>query len=219
MLLRVIDILCQDRGYVLNSKSEYSRCRIPRLIIDKSYFTEREKLEEKENERKEALKELSAREIEGLGKQSQELLKRRTEDIDDHQLGGRKRKKRRFNVLEETWGLVSVEGVREIEEEGTHVKEGLKINHSEKYLRQTAIEVVRGSELIAMEILKIVRERAWMTLLYIWEKKRTEEEKRRKDLKEEYERAWLEDQLNEDECSLIHLTEEFGVEGNKVGGS
>ena len=78
---------------------------------------------------------------------------------------------------------------------------------------------MRGSELIAMEILKIVRERAWMTLLYIWEKKRTEEEKRRKDLKEEYERAWLEDQLNEDECSLIHLTEEFGVEGNKVGGS
>ena len=73
---------------------------------------------------------VSEREIEGLGKQSQELLKRRTEDIDDHQLGGRKRKKRRFNVLEETWGLVSVEGVREIEEEGTHVKEGVTINHS-----------------------------------------------------------------------------------------
>ena len=103
------------RGEVLNSKSEYSRCKITRLSLEK-IMTENEQVQlDKASELKEKdwtevmLSKRDYQDRQGLGEvRVSEVSKRKAEGK-----ATRRTKKRKYNIIGENWGLGEIDVRRE----------------------------------------------------------------------------------------------------------
>ena len=108
-------------GSILNSKAEFSRCRIPRLVLDRNMDEEIERMEEEELEKRreqleQELKEWSnlkfyAREYQIMEKkrtlrriEGRIKAKKRAQEKEEDHSKPRKRRKLKYDTLPEGWG-------------------------------------------------------------------------------------------------------------------
>ena len=195
----------QLRQNVLNSKSEFSRCRLPRLVIDKSWMTESQRQLEEERHLK--------AELVRLGEEGEEIIgavvnKRRQEpgeETVDEKLPGRKKRKLKHDKVEENWGRRREESEGQESDQFTAIV-GITEGEREEIKRvtntakaQQKIKVWRGNEFIARETVKVVVERTWLSILTAMERKKMEREDEVKQLEREQECDWIRQQLNQED--------------------
>ena len=106
-------------GGILNSKTEYSRCRLPRLTIDVEEW--RRKRQEAEEAAKDASRKLDgdATEIMDDGAAATKLEDKRKIAQHEQEGGGRKRKRRKLDLLAD-WGELTGYGVSGASGEDDH---------------------------------------------------------------------------------------------------
>jgi hypothetical protein len=167
------------RGSVLNSKSEFSCCRIPRLVIDESWKSERAKNMEQEEKRQ--------KEWEKVGANGETLISEgnnKRERVMEKEKGGRK-KKLKYEIMGEEWGLETVKvgkrnRVREPKKDMVEHGDSQDKKMTGKKI-QTLLNVLTGGDWICDGIMRDVRERAWMTIMVNQSEREREEERTRQE--------------------------------------
>ena len=109
-------------GAILNSKAEFNRCQIPRLVVEEVDTEEQKKLEEQEVERLQELiernreewgsKKLKEREKELKEKMKKlEQIRKRTEPKkrEQNEKGGAAIKRRKYATLPDSWGAEQIQ--------------------------------------------------------------------------------------------------------------
>ena len=152
------------RQSVLNSKSEYTRCKLPRLVIDESCFEEREKdikkLEEScqqaEEERRVLEEQIKQIEVKKRGRLSSSL--------DQDQQEGRQ-KKRKYRLLPESWGEKKTEEGNQTQSDRQRFLMDPATPGQVQPLLQPKLMVLTGVKLWATETVRTVVERAWVVIL------------------------------------------------------
>ena len=101
-------------GQILNSKAEYNRCHIPRLVVEKEDEDSRRIREERERKEDEDLErilkdmDLTWEERKEIEKDQAERKRRRPKEIEDEQSqedGKQRNKRMKYTRLEEDWGV------------------------------------------------------------------------------------------------------------------
>ena len=167
------------RGNVLNSKSELTRCRIPRLIIDESWKKEWDKNKEDEAERQKQWEEMGENGEKVIGDKN--AKRERVSDKGKEKKKGR-RKKLKYQVMGEEWGLETIVEGR-VQEDGHLERQQEQQKQGERHTKmvnkntvQTKMKVLQGVDWICAEIVRDVRERTWLTLMMRQSDREREEE-------------------------------------------
>ena len=145
------------------SKSEYTRCKLPRLVIDESCLEEREKDIKRLEEGCQKTEEDRSRAEEMINETG--FQKRGRIDTNKEPYQGRL-KRRKYGLMSETWGAKRTEEERQARESKTSfLMERREQTATVKTLLQPKLKVMTDAEWVAREIMNVMVERAWLTLL------------------------------------------------------
>ena len=125
-----VRIDCRGGG-ILNSRSEYSRCQIPRLTIDMEDWKERKKAEQKGIELAAASLEIDEVDIMKCGAAASMMMVEKRKKCQEKGSDGRRRKMRKLNTLVD-WGVRDLVEVNN-QETVQKVSEELRITDSVRW--------------------------------------------------------------------------------------
>ena len=185
------------RGNVLNSQSVFNRCRLTRLVVDKSWMTDRQKALEEERSKNKAVAVLEEEGEDTLIRETEAGTKRTT-SWDSKRPPKKRRRALKEKLEEEDWGEMPIE-----DNNASTAKD------RDNFLRsgpagsglgtQAKMKVYTGKEWLARQVINDVIGRAWFDILWLEEEAKRKEAERTKTLAHEDFIDWSNKQLSHED--------------------